>query len=136
MPKFYSVRKAGPGIGDGMYAPAGLQYCGTYRSDDRHPSPWSDTALHWGDILCILGVPPSSCYFGFNSLTQLKAWLYRQDWREHLHKHGFLIKVWDLPEEFVMHSGNAQAVATKRALESHEPSYLSLLDLEPMDTAL
>ena len=134
MPKFYSVREAGPGIGFGMYSSVeGLHGCASYRNDKAHPAPLADTALLWGYILCILGVPPSSCYFGFNSLTQLKAWLYRQEWREYLHENGFVVKAWDLPEEFAMHSGNAQAVATRQALESHAPAYLSLLDMGPMD---
>lgn len=135
MPKFYSVRLAGPGIGVGMYSSiGGLRSCSSYEnSPRRHPAPWEDTALKWDNTEYILGVPQQQCYFGFSSLTQLKAWLYRQEWREHLHLNGFVVKVWDLPEEFAMHSGNAQAVATKQALEAHEPAYLSLLDLEPMD---
>ena len=135
MPKFYSVRRAGPGIGDGMYrSESGLFSCGSYATSSRsHPAPWEDTALQWDNIGYVLGVPQQQCYFGFSSLDQLKAWLYRQEWREHLDSAGFVIKVWDLPEEFAMHAGNAQAVATKQALVQHVPSYLSLLDLEPMD---
>ena len=133
MLKFYSVRR-GPGIGEGMYSSeAGLHACASYETTRKHPAPWADTALNWDNIGYILGVPHGQCYFGFASLDQLKAWLYRQEWREHLHLNGFVVKVWDLPEEFDMRTGNAQAVATKRALESHEPVYLSLLDLEPMD---
>lgn len=133
MPKFYSVRKAGPGIGAGMYhAIGGLCECATYRTGTRHPMPWSDTALRWDHLRNILGVPKDHCYFGFSSLDQLKSWLYRQEWREYLHENGFVVKAWELPEES-MHSGNAQAVATKQALESHEPAYISVLDLEPMD---
>ena len=135
MPKFYSVRRAGPGIGAGMYSSEyGLFSCGSYASSSRrHPEPWADTALQWDNIGYVLGVQQEQCYFGFSSLDQLKAWLYRQEWREHLHLNGFVVKVWDLLEEFAMHSGNAQAVATKQALVQHVPSYLSLLDLEPMD---
>ena len=134
MPKFYSVRRTGPGIGVGMYSSkAGLRACGSYETTRKHPSPWADTALKWDDIGWFLGVPQDQCYFGFASLDQLKAWLYRQEWREHLHLNGFVVKMWDLPEEFAMHSGNAQAVATSQALMSHECSYLSLLDLEPME---
>ena len=133
MPKFYSVRKAVPGIGDGMYvAFDGLNDCGSYVTTQKHPAPGADTALRWGHLWNILGVPQHKCYFGFSSLDQLEAWLYNQEWREYLHDNGFVVKVWELPEES-MHSGNAQAVATRQALESHEPAYLSLLDLEPMD---
>ena len=129
MPKFYSVRRAGPGIGAGMYASqGGLHACGSYKSTMKHPGPWVDTALQWKNTEYMLGVPQDQCYFGFASLDQLKSWLYRQEWREHLHLNGFVVKVWDLPEEF-MHAGDAQAVATKQALESHEPAYLPLLDL-------
>ena len=117
-----------------MYSSAsGLHGCASYSTDKAHPAPWKDSALQWAQIGYILGVPQHQCYFGFASLTQLEAWLYNQEWREHLDNAGFVIKVWDLPEEFAMHAGNAQAVATKQALESHVPSYLSLLDLEPMD---
>lgn len=135
MPKFYSVRMAGTRLGDGMYSSkSGLFYCGSYAtSSERHPDPWEDTALQWVNIGYILGVPQHLCYFGFSSLDQLKAWLYRQEWRDYLHCKGFVVKAWDLPEEFAMHAGNAQAVATKQALESNEPAYLSLLDFESMD---
>lgn len=133
MPKFYSVREAGPGIGFGMYSSAeGLHGCASYRNDNAHPAPLADTALLWGQLGNILGVPQYQCYFGFSSLDQLEAWLYRQEWRKYLHLNGFVVKVWELPEEFAMHSGNAQAVATRQALESHAPAYLSLLDMGPM----
>lgn len=138
MPKFFSVRKAGPGIGDGMYSTAdGLFSYPRYCTDNsKHPAPYRDTALNWDDIAYILGVPPGLCYFGFGSIEQLKAWLFDEEWRLHLHKRGFVIKVWSLPDdsEFPkMRVGNAQAVAVKSALLENSPEYLSLVDLQPMD---
>lgn len=138
MPKFYSVRKEGQGIGDGMYSAAdGLfatpGYCTSARA---HPAPYRDTALNWENISYILGVPNHQCYFGFGNIEQLKAWLFDDAWRLHLHKQGFVIKVWSLPDdsEFPkMRVGNAQAVAVESALLEHSPEYLSLVDLQPMD---
>lgn len=138
MPKFYSVRKAGQGIGGGMYhATDGLFNSTGYCTSDRaHPAPDRDTALNWDNISYILGVPHHQCYFGFGNIEQLKAWLFDEAWRLHLHKRGFVIKVWSLPDDSDfpnMHVGNAQAVAVKSALLEHSPEYLSLVDLQPMD---
>ena len=141
MPKFFSVRKAGPGIGDGMYSAAdGLfgapGYC-TIAS--AHPAPYRDTALNWDNIEYILGVPHHQCYFGFGNIEQLKAWLFDEEWRLHLHKQGFVIKVWSLPydSEFPkMRVGNAQAVAVQSALLEHSPECLSLLDLQTSGSRL
>ena len=138
MPKFYSVRRAGPGIGDGMYTAAdGLNAAPGYCTIEMaHPTPYRDTALCWDDIAYILGVPQSQCYFGFGSIEQLKAWLFDDAWRVYLHEQGFVVKVWSLPDgsEFPkMRVGNAQAVAVKSALLEHSPEYLSLVDLQPMD---
>lgn len=136
MPKFYSVRRAGKGIGDGMYHAAdGLFKSTGYWTDDcRHPAPFRDTALNWDNIPYILGVPHHQCYFGFGNIEQLKAWLYDEAWRLHLHKRGFVIKVWSLPDDPdfpKMRVGNAQAVAVKSALLEHKPECLSLVDLQP-----
>lgn len=138
MPKFFSVRRAGQGIGDGMYSAAdGLFVAPGYSVHGRkHPAPHHDTALNWDNIEYILGAPKHQCYFGFGNIEQLKAWLFDEAWRLHLHKLGFVIKVWSLPydAEFPnMHVGNAQAVALKSALLEHSPEYLSLVDLQPMD---
>ena len=138
MPKFYSVRRAGQGIGDGMYHAAdGLFAAKDYCTSGRaHPAPYQDTALNWDNIAYILGVPHHQCYFGFGNIEQLKAWLFDEAWRLHLHKRGFVIKVWSLPDDSEvpkMRVGNAQAVAVKSALLEHSPEYLSLVDLQPMD---
>ena len=137
MPKFFSVRRAGPGIGDGMYhAEDGLSAAPDYFTREReHPVPYRDTALNWDNISYILGVPQYQCYFGFGNIEQLKAWLFDEEWRLHLHNQGFVIKVWSLPDsEFPkMRVGNAQAVAVKSALLEHSPEYLSLVDLQPID---
>ena len=138
MPKFFSVRRAGPGIGDGMYCTFdGLEVAPGYCADSyRHPGPLRDTALDWDNIEYILDVPKHQCYFGFGSIEQLKAWLYDEAWRFHLHRQGFVVKVWSLPDdsEFPqIRVGNAQAVAVESALLEHLPEYLSLVDLQPMD---
>ena len=138
MPKFFSVRRAGQGIGDGMYhATDGLFKSPGYWTDSsKHPAPFRDTALNWDNIEYILGVPHHQCYFGFGSIEQLKAWLFDEAWRLHLHKRGFVIKVWSLPDdsEFPkMRVGNAQAVAVKSALLENSPEYLSLVDLQPVE---
>ena len=75
MPKFFSVRRAGPGIGDGMYHAAdGLFSLPGYPVDEcRHPPPYRDTALNWDNIGYILGVPHHQCYFSFGSIEQLKT---------------------------------------------------------------
>ena len=141
MPKFYSVRRAGHGIGDGMYtADDGLFAASDYCTvDSVHPAPYRDTALNWDNIEYILGVPQHQCYFGFGSIEQLKAWLFDEEWRLYLHKQGFVIKVWSIHNdtEFPkMRVGNAQAVAVESALLEDSPEYLSLVDLQPMDLDL
>lgn len=137
MPKFFSVRRARPGIGEGMYhADDGLHNAPGYWTDMRkHPAPYRDTALNWDNISYILGVPSHQCYFGFGNIEQLKAWLFDEEWRLHLHNQGFVIKVWSLPDYGFpkMRVGNAQAVAVKSALLEHSPEYLSLVDLQPID---
>lgn len=140
MPKFYSVRRAGHGIGDGMYHAAdGLFNSPGYCTDSsKHPAPHRDTALNWDNIAYILGVPHHQCCFGFGSIEQLKAWLFDETWRLYLHKRGFVIKVWSLPDDSdfpKMRVGNAQAVAVKSALLEHWPGWLSLVDLKPMGLA-
>ena len=140
MPKFFSVRKAGQGIGGGIYnADDGLFKSPGYCTIDHvHPAPDRDTALNWDNIAYILGVPQHQCYFGFGNIEQLKAWLFDDEWRLHLHKQGFVIKVWSLPDDSKfpkMRVGNAQAVAVKSALLEHSPEYLSLVDLKPMKLA-
>lgn len=129
MPKFFSVRKAGSGIGDGMYSgvPSLQQYPG-YEVGPNHPTPWEDTALLWGDTEVTVGVARGLCLFGFGTIVQLKAWLYNNAGREYLHKHGYVVKVWDLPEG-TMHVGSAQAIAAKTALEANPFVCLSLLEL-------
>ena len=141
MPKFYSVRRPTPGqMPEGMYAGAqGLFDAPDYAtSGDKHPTPWSDSGLGWDTIEYELGCAHNNLYFGFGCLTQLKSWLYRDEWREFLSSVGFVVMVWDLPLTGstgapCMKVGNAQAVAIREALTSCTPSYLSLLDLESMD---
>ena len=133
MPKFFSVRKAGAGVGDGMYSGVpSLHQCRGYSTDGSHPAPWDDTALLWDETEVTVGVSNAGCLFGFGSLEQLKAWLYNNEWREYLHEHGYVVKVWDLSDP-LMHVGSAQAIAVGSSLESTPCEYLSLLDLESMD---
>lgn len=133
MPKFFSVRKAGVGIGAGMYGPAqSLSHCPGYRTDRHHPPPEDDTALFWDRTLVTVGVPKEQCRFGFGSIEQLKAWLYHYAWRQYLHERGFVIKVWDVADHR-MHVGSAQAIAADYSLQRIPCEYLSLLDLESMD---
>ena len=133
MPKFFSVRKAGAGIGDGMYCGVpSLHQCQGYSTDGSHPAPWNDTALLWGETERTVGARSEECLFGFGSLEQLKAWLYNSEWREYLHEHGYVVKVWDLADH-LMHVGSAQAIAGYYSLQCTPHEYLSLLDLESMD---
>lgn len=140
MPKFYSVRRPSPGcMPVGMYTENdGLWNAPGYTCGDNHPAPWKDSGLAWYSIEYELGVPHDKLYFGFGCLTQLKSWLYRDEWHAYLSEVGFVIMVWDLPDVGstgapCMKVGNAQAVATREALTAGSPSYLSLLNLESMD---
>lgn len=141
MPKFYSVRRkvSGYKVPVGMYSgEGGLRYCDSYATvPERHPGPTEDSGLSWGSSSEVFGVCSDSLYFGFGCLTQLKAWLYNEEWRKFLNSSGYVVMVWNLPDELhgypCMQVGNAQAVATYEALTTHEPQYLSLLDLECMD---
>lgn len=45
-------------------------------------------------------------YFGFGSIAQLKAWIYRDDWRESLHAEGYHISVFEAQGRI----GNTQAI--------------------------
>ncbi len=133
MPKFFSVRKAGAVIGDGMYSGVqSLHQCRGYDTGSSHPPPWDDTALLWDETEVTVGVSKAECLFGFGSLEQLKAWLYNNEWREYLHEHGYVVKVWDLADH-LMHVGSAQAIAAGCSLLCTPCEYLSLLDLESMD---
>lgn len=136
MPKFYSVRRPSPNeMPEGMYsAEGGLLSCPSYSTDCRHPAPEEDSGLGWDTIEYELGFAKPKLYFGFANLTQLRAWLYSDAWREHLSDYGFVVMVWDLPDVGragapCMKVGNAQAVATRESLCACPPSYLSLLNL-------
>lgn len=140
MPKFYSVRRPSlNAMPEGMYSSEdGLLSCPSYLTDWRHPAPESDSGLDWDTIEYELGFAKHKLYFGFTNLTQLRAWLYSDVWREHLSDHGFVVMVWDLPDVGrtgapCMKVGNAQAVATRESLCACSPRYLSLLDLESTD---
>lgn len=133
MPKFFSVRKAGERIGDGMYiGKAGLFQFRGYGIELSHPPPWDDTDLRWGETEVTVGVPAERCRFGFGSLEQLKSWLYNHEWREYLHEHGYVVKVWEVPAG-MMHVGSAQAIAVDTWLADNACEYLSLLDLASID---
>lgn len=140
MPKFYSVRRPSPNkMPEGMYSSEfGLLSCPSYSTDCRHPAPEEDSGLGWDTIEYELGFAKPKLYFGFANLTQLRAWLYRDEWREHLSDYGFVVMVWDLPEVGrvgapCMKAGNSQAVATRESLCACAPRYLSLLNLESTD---
>ena len=138
MPKFYSVRRPSPNeMPEGMYSSEdGILGCPSYSTDCQHPVPEEDSGLDWDTIEYELGFAKNKLYFGFANLTQLKAWLYRDVWREYLSDYGFVVMVWSLPDdsEFpTMRVGNAQAVAVQSALLENSPEYLSLVDLQPME---
>lgn len=140
MPKFYSVRRPSYGkIPEGLYSSEyGLSSFPSYSTDCRHPLPEEDSGLGWDTIEYELGFAKPKLYFGFGSIEQLKSWLYRDEWREHLSDYGFVVMVWDLPDVGrtgapCMKVGNAQAVAVASALLEHSPEYLSLVDLQPMN---
>lgn len=139
MPKFYSVRRpASNAMPEGMYGDDGLLSCPSYSTDCRHPAPEEDSGLDWDTIEYELGFEKPELYFGFANLTQLRAWLYSDVWREHLSDYGFVVMVWDLPDVGrtgapCMKVGNAQAVATRESLCACAPRYLSLLNLESTD---
>lgn len=142
MPKFYSVRWPVPNeMPVGMYSSEdGLSSCPGYSTDWRHPAPAADSGLGWDTIEYELGFAQHELYFGFANLTQLRAWLYSDVWREYLSDNGFVVMVWDLPDVGstgapCMKVGNAQAVATRESLCACSPSYLSLLNLESTDVA-
>lgn len=60
----------------------------SYEMEDfeKHPTPHSD------ELLC--DHMSKGMYFGFNSIYQLKQWVYKQKWRQELQDEGFEIRVY------------------------------------------
>lgn len=61
---------------------------------ERHPSPLEDALLR--GAWCDLSDEEACKYkFGFPSLELLKAWIYRQEWRDELKERGLIISVFE-----------------------------------------
>ncbi len=93
--------------GLGMYADDMLNNAA--RVSDRHPMPASDGRLMDAGWLEFQSEHSSDVRFGFGSLEQLRFWLYRQSWRNHLTDEGYRVHVYDVPDGFGL-IGDTQAV--------------------------
>lgn len=76
----------------------------------RHPLPGEDSKLvsNGYDNFCYR-YSRSAVFFGFVSVEQLKAWLYKDRWRQRLTDLGYLVYVFEVDDELAC-LGDTQAV--------------------------
>lgn len=98
------------GLGYGMYDSGPAQHI--FDNDDaheKHPSPKRDSLLSpilvekglysghkWDYLAC------SAYKFGFDSIEQLRRWIYEDRWLVALHEHGMRIAEYTIPDEHVL----------------------------------
>lgn len=80
---------------------------------ERHPDPTQDAGLRdvWRDLY--YGHESTLFSFGFATIAQLKSWIYRDDWRQILHDHGFAVYAYNAK---TYHLGDTQAIFIKDSL--------------------
>lgn len=97
------------GLGYGMYVYGPAE--SIFDSDDiyeKHPSPKRDSLLApilinkglyyvISDLLCC-----DDYMFGFDSIEQLRRWIYEDRWLVALHEHDMVIAEYELPDEDVL----------------------------------
>lgn len=106
--------------GNGMYWGGGLwdKAVGGRPNTKRHPCPEDDSRL-WGNYLKRPEIGVYYFHFGFSSIAQLRAWLYKDEWLERMHEMGGVLKVYDVDAEHVV-LGNAQVMFLKEQANSCE----------------
>lgn len=94
--------------GEGMYRAGKHPDCTSQmQNGPHHPTPWEDAKLS-SDWQAISN--RSAFSFGFGTVEQLKAWVYRMDWRQELQDAGFAMYLYDSTE---VYTGDTQAVFIK-----------------------
>lgn len=100
--------------GEGMYRGmhdglSGVMFrTGTDADYDRHPTPWEDSGLM--QVIADSGADRSAVInsgdfrYGFGSVDQLRAWLYRNEWLEGLHDSGYIVAICEAETAYVGHS--------------------------------
>lgn len=103
---------------DGMYGGGMWDKAVGARADTkRHPCPQDDSRLWWNYLKRPEVV--RDFHFGFSSISQLRAWLYKDEWLERMHELGGVLKVYDVDDEHVV-LGNAQVMFLKEQANSFE----------------
>lgn len=81
--------------------------------EERHPPPTSDVKLRGVWEKLYWNGEHQFWQFGFNSLDQLRSWVYKQEWRWELHDAGFAVYAYAATD---YHLGDTQAIMIKPAL--------------------
>lgn len=78
----------------------------------RHPTPSEDALLSekWDDFR----FQHSGIRFGFTSREQMRAWLYKAEWRARLKDLGCRAVIYEVPDGFAL-AGDTQAVFVRDA---------------------
>ena len=84
----------------------------------KHPNPYKDSMLVNdfeqrsvpGDL--VMFTVPLNYRFGFSSMSQLRAWIYDDDWMIDLHDRGYHLSIYEL-ERSAVAIGYSQAMFNK-----------------------
>ena len=113
MQHFFRIERNGLGFYNAQASVAAAMYASwqDIEYETRHPGPLQDSLLRVNfeaarGPMNIHSMDPFR--FGFASMAQLRAWIYRDEWRDSLAREGFLLNIY-LPSE--MYVGNTQAMA-------------------------
>lgn len=91
----------------------------------HHPTPQNDALIienmHKQDM-CI----NKYHQFGFNSIEQLRKWIFNDYWIDKLHKHGFFLSIIQIEERYFI-DGNTQVIFDSRQIISKVKKPISML---------
>lgn len=113
MQHFFRIERNGRGFYNAQASVAAAMYASWEDTEyeTRHPGPLQDSLLR-ANFEAAQGPMTMSSMdpfrFGFASMAQLRAWVYRDEWRDSLAREDFLLNIY-LPSE--MYVGNTQAMA-------------------------
>jgi hypothetical protein len=123
MPFVYRVENK---RGQGMYSGNNTEFLRV--SDANHPGPTDDAKLIANAESKGIRVYPDYL-FGFNSIKQLRKWLYKDEWLHKLHEAEYgLSVIYVHDEDFI--DGDTQVVYnSKKIKDKYQSSILSALNL-------
>lgn len=82
------------GTGEGMYSSGDCESAVNDLYGMRHPGPWNDTVLGY----CAKD-DSDSWQFGFATLAQYQAWVYKSEFREALAEAGMRLSKYQVPDD-------------------------------------